>query len=185
MENTPSTTEEYLIQFYKNLRAMAGSLLSRESPGITLQATALVHEAYLRLDKSEGESIFGDKEPTWENRAHFLGSAAEAMRRVLIDHARKRQALKRGGDRDREYLELDKALGQNGLKFSSDFAELLSLDSALKALEEAHADKANVVKLRYFAGLTIEETADTLGISNATCKRYWAFCKAWLKQKME
>lgn len=164
---------------------MAAALLTREAPGITLQATALVHEAYLRLDNSPRGSIFGDTDPSWENRAHFLGSAAEAMRRVLIDHARRRRALKRGGDRDREHLELDKTLAQNGLSFSADFAELISLDSALQSLEEAHPDKAQVVKLRYFAGLTIDETAQTLGISAATCKRFWNFSKAWLKQKME
>jgi RNA polymerase sigma factor (TIGR02999 family) len=151
---------------YEELRTLAAQKLAHERPGHTLQATALVHEAYLRLVGSEGQD--------WRCRTYFFGAAAESMRRILIDKAREKQRLKRGGDRARmELMEGD-------LSTEDDPDDLIALDDALKELAEKDPTKAELVKLRYFAGLTIEQAAELLNISSATAKRYWTYARAWL-----
>jgi RNA polymerase sigma factor (TIGR02999 family) len=148
---------------------MAGARMARERPGHTLQATALVNEAYLRLAPGEKQ---------WENRAHFFGAAAHAMRRILVDHARRHQASKRGGEARRvTFDDLAVAAGEPGL-------DLLALDQALDALAEEEPRLAEVVHLRYFAGLGITETAALLDTSPATVKRDWTFARAWLLERM-
>jgi RNA polymerase sigma factor (sigma-70 family) len=172
---------------------MATAFLAREAPGQTLQATALVHEAYLRLNHDHlkregstggsGESTWADSSGQrrenlgWRNRAHFFASAAETMRRILIDAARRKKRQKRGGDFQRVALE---ALNLESHSLSD---ELLDLDEALCRLESKDKMKADIVKLRYFAGLTVEETADVLGISEPTVKRHWSYARAWLKRE--
>ncbi len=151
---------------YEELRTLAAQKLMHERPGQTLQATALVHEAYLRLVGSEGQD--------WRNRTYFFGAAAESMRRILVDNARKKQRLKRGGDRVRmELMDGD-------LSLEEDSNDLIALDDALKKLADKDPTKAELVKLRYFAGLTIEQAAQLLNISTATAKRYWTYARAWL-----
>ena len=145
---------------------MAAQKLAQESPGQTLQATALVHEAYLRL--------LGPEVQTWKSRGHFFGAAAEAMRRILVDNARRKQRLKRGGDQQRVEL-CDADLAADGL---SD--DLIALDEALSRLAEMDKAKAELVKLRYFAGLTVEQAAQALGFSETTAKEHWRFARAWL-----
>jgi RNA polymerase sigma factor (TIGR02999 family) len=154
---------------YDELRKLAAQKLALEKPGQTLEATALVHEAYLRLVGNE------DIE-RWENRAHFFGAAAEAMRRILVDLARRKQTAKHGGDRQRE------ALGD--IVAPDKDEELLALDEALKKLAARDPDKARLVELRYFAGLTGEEAAKILGISPATADRHWAYARAWLQAEV-
>ncbi|UCE61336.1 MAG: sigma-70 family RNA polymerase sigma factor [Phycisphaerales bacterium] len=151
---------------YDELRSLAARRLSHERPGQTLQPTALVHEAYIRL--------VGVEDRNWGNRAHFFAAAAEAMRCILIEMARRKQRLKRGGGRKR--LELND--GDLISKATPD--DLLALDEALAKLEEEDTVKANLVKLRYFAGLTVEQAAKALGVSRATADRYWAYARAWL-----
>lgn len=155
---------------YEDLRRLAQSYLGRERAGHTLQATALVHEAYLRLVEVDGDSL--------EGRAHFFRLAARAMRRLLIDHARQRQAQKRGGD---VIFQTQSAL--DGAATWTD-PELLDLDAALEELNGLDERKARLVELRFFGGLTIEEAADTLGIGHATAERDWRFSKAWLAKKL-
>ena len=159
--------EALLALLYDELRALAGRLLRGERDNHTLQPTALVHEAYMRL--------VGLRSLTLESRRHFYGAAAGTMRRVLVDHARQRKAHKRGGpDAVRvEVDDLDTFAGPEALDFEA-------LDSALTALALAAPGQARVVELRYFAGLSIEETAEMLGVSPATVKRHWAFARAWL-----
>jgi RNA polymerase sigma factor (TIGR02999 family) len=153
--------------FYDELRKLAAQRLAQTKPGQTLQATALVHEAYLLL-------VDGDKSPQWNSRAHFFGAAAEAMRRILIDDARRKRRPKHGGGRQR--LPLD------GLSLPIDDRgeELLALDEVLSQLAQKEPIKAELVKLRYFAGLSLEEAAACLNISPATAKRYWVVARAWL-----
>ena len=154
---------------YQELRAIAADYMRRERPEHTLQPTALVHEAYLRLSgRSAG----------WESRAHFVRVAARAMRRVLIDHARRKRATKRGGERDREPLDQVTAAMEG---VSSD---LLALDEALDRLSAIDPRMAQVVELRFFAGLTIDDTAKVMGISRGTVKNDWALARAWLKDEM-
>jgi RNA polymerase sigma factor (TIGR02999 family) len=162
---------ELLPLVYDELRKLAVARLADEKPGQTLQATALVHEAYLRLVASE-------KPPGWNGRGHFFAAAAEAMRRILVDHARKRRRLKRGGDRER--LDLD-AL-QLCLPQAAD--ELLALDEALAELALMHPEKAELVKLRYFAGLTVAQAAQALGVSTSTADRHWTYARAWLYRRI-
>ncbi|MEO0649512.1 MAG: ECF-type sigma factor [Planctomycetota bacterium] len=154
---------------HAELRRMAEWEMRREAPGRTLQPTALVHEAYLRLGG----------EVDWEGRAHFFGAAAQAMRRVLIDEARKRQAAKRGGGAERVSLSelVDGAEG--------DDLDLLALDEALDRLEAESPRLAEVVRLRYFVGLSVEATADLLGVAPVTVKRDWKYARAWLLSRME
>lgn len=150
---------------YDELRKLAADKLAEEQPGQTLQPTALVHEAYLRL---VGET----DQPRWQNRAHFFAAAAEAMRRILIDSARRKRTAKHGGDRAREPLD--------AIVVPEKCQELLALDEALNRLAAQDPIKARLVELRYFAGLTGEEAAKVLDISPATADRYWAYARAWL-----
>ena len=162
--------EQLLPVVYDELRGMAAAMLAQEKPGHTLQPTALVHEAYLRL--------VGSEDTQWQGRRHFFGAAAEAMRRILVDHARRRTSLKRGGDRQR--VPMDEMLSAS----DANDVDLVALDEALTALAECDPVKAEVVKFRYFVGLSNAETAELLEISLATVKRYWVFAKAWLLNEM-
>lgn len=166
-------TEVFRI-VYEKLMQIAHARLALESPGGTLQTSDLVHEAYIRL---VGD---GPDDPTarWENRRHFYGAAAEAMRRILIDNARKRQALKRGGDRKRALYQDMEAPGQDVA------ADFIDLQDMFDALEENDERAYQVVRLRYFLRLTVEETADILGISPRTVKKDWAFAKAWIRKQL-
>jgi len=159
-------TDELLPVVYEELRLLAAQRLSHEPPGQTLQATALVHEAYLRL--------VGDEPRSWENRGHFFAAAAEAMRRILVERARARHRLKRGGNLRRVDMEGDNLAQEEPPE------TLLTLDEALTRFAQEDPTKAELVKLRYFAGLTIPQTAEALGISKATAERYWSYARAWL-----
>jgi RNA polymerase sigma factor (TIGR02999 family) len=165
--------DQLLPLVYDELRRLAAQKLAQEKPGHTLQATALVHEAYLRLVASPGRESGGESQ-RWDSRGHFFAAAAEAMRRILVDSARRHQAQKRGHGFERIDLpELAK-------EADDERVDLLALDDALKQLEEQHPQKAQVVKLRFFAGCTLEETAQMLDISRATAERHWAYSRAWL-----
>ena len=163
----PAAAEQLLPLVYEELRNLAAAKLAHEKPGQTLQATALVHEAYLRL-------IDVELPQQWDSRGHFFVAAAEAMRRILIENVRRKASLKRGGDHNR--ITLDDLPEQ----FDDDQVDLLALDEALQKLEVDQPSKAQLVKLRYFAGCTLEETAQILGISRATAQRNWAYARAWL-----
>ena len=166
--------EELLPLVYQELRRLAKSRLSDENPGQTLQATDLVHEAYQRLVDFDGG---GDAR--WNSAGHFFGAAAEAMRRILIDRARAKSAQKRGGGRQRvEFEELDHPAAKKPERF-------IQLNEALTKLEAQDPQKALLVKLRFFAGLTNKQAANVLGISTATADRAWAFARAWLKTEMD
>ena len=156
---------------YDELRSLAAQKMAQEAPGQTFQATALVHEAYIRL-------VDVEKAQHWNSRGHFYAAAAEAMRRILVENARRKKALRRGGDRQR--LDLDLA-DPSAPRLSDD---LLALDEALEKLAAKDQGKAELVKLRYFAGLTMEQTAETLGISLATANRWWNYARAWLHQEI-
>ena len=163
-------TDELLPLVYEELRILAAQKLSHEKPGQTLQATALVHEAYVRL--------LGDDFQNWNSRGHFFAAAAEAMRRILVDIARRKRTVKRGGNLQRvDFSELD--VSGEGLS-----GDLIALDEALNGLSEEDHLAAELVKLRYFAGLTIEQTAQALGISTRSADRCWAYAKAWLYQEI-
>ena len=153
---------------YEELRTLAAQKMIREAPGQTLQATALVHEAWLRLG--------GDRQPAWQNRAHFFAAAAEAMRRILIDNARRKQADRHGGRAERVPLTPDSLELASGM----DDEQLLAVHEALDQLATHDAVKAELVKLRFFAGLTIQEAARVLDFSEPTAKRHWAYARAWL-----
>ncbi len=159
-------TDELLPLVYEELRLLAAQKLSRESPGQTLQATALVHEAYIRL--------VGDEPQSWNNRGHFFAAAAEAMRRILVENARRKESRKRGGGLRRVEIEDQDITIENAPD------DLLALDTALGRLSAADPTKAQLVKLRFFAGLTIDQAAKALGISRATAIRHWSFARAWL-----
>jgi len=159
-------TDELLPLVYEELRLLAAQKLSHESPGQTLQATALVHEAYIRL--------VGDESRSWENRGHFFAAAAEAMRRILVENARHKRSLKRGGERS--VVDLDAVETAAG----TDSDDLVALDEALTKLNDMDPVKATLVKLRFFAGLNIDQAAEALGISHATAIRHWSFARAWL-----
>ena len=154
---------------YQELRQLAAVRLSKELPGQTLQATALVHEAYLRLVGSENQN--------WTSRGHFFAAAAEAMRRILIDNARRKKSLKHGGGHQR--IDLNEAVVASDDKMSLD--DLIALDEALGKLSKKDKVKADLVKLRYFAGLTSEQAAEVLRISPSTTDRYWAYARSWLR----
>ena len=160
---------ELLPLVYEELRRLATHKMANEAPGNTLQPTALVHEAWLRL--------VGSNEQTWQNRAHFFGAAAEAMRRILIESARRKRALRHGGGQQR----LD--IGDIEIAATTTGEELLAVNEALEKFAAFDEPKAELVKLRYFAGLTIEEAAELLGISRATAKRWWSYARAWLYQE--
>lgn len=163
----PSAAEQLLPLVYEELRKLAAARLGREKPGQTLQATALVHDAYIKLVKV-------DQADHWNSRGHFFGAAAEAMRRILIDRARDKGRLKRGGHMKRLDLE------HVHCATDAPSETLLALDEGLARLEQENPDCAKVVKLRFFAGLTIEETAEALNTSSSTVGRQWAFARAWL-----
>jgi len=161
---------ELVALVYGELRKLAGGYLRKERKGISLQATALVHEAYIRLLR--------DKDLHWRNRAHFLAIAARSMRQILIERARSRQAQKRGGGRIA--ITLSEALpGRTGQSI-----DLLALDEGLERLAALDPKQAEIVELRFFGGLTVEETAEVMGIAPATVKRWWELSKAWLRREM-
>ena len=157
---------------YDELRRLAGSYLRKERVDHTLQPTALVHEAYMKL--------IDQRNVKWQNRAHFFGIAAQVMRRILLDHARKHLAEKRGGDAEKLPLEEELLVVSHGRS-----AELVALDDALAELAKFDADKAKLVELRYFGGLSIEETAEVMGVSVATVNRQWRLAKAWLFNQLD
>ena len=161
---------------YEELRQLAAHKMAQEKPGQTLQPTALVHEAYLRLMASGDASA--PQEHHWDNRGHFFAAAAEAMRRILIENARRKRSLKHGGGLKR--LDAEDA----ALEMPEPAEDLLALDEALNALAAKDPRKAELVKLRYFAGMTIEEAAEVLDISPATAKRWWTYARAWLYREI-
>lgn len=165
--------ERLLEQVYTELRRLARAKVAREQPGLTLQPTALVHEAWLRLGGAEREASF-------ENRAHFFGAAAEAMRRILIERARRRSAARHGGGFDRVPLD-DVEIAAP----TANDEQLLATHEALDALTVHDPRKAELVKLRYFVGLSIEDAAELLGISTATAKRDWQYARAWLFREIQ
>ena len=171
-QGDPMAPAKLLPLVYDELRRLAAQRLAAERPGQTLQATALVHEAYLRL-------VEGAQPPNWDGRAHFFAAAAEAMRRILIDRARRNRRPKHGGDRQR--IDLDDAAPVSP---PLDI-DLLALDDALTKLAAEEPVKAELVKLRYFAGMTIPEAAGVLGISHATAERYWTYARVWLFCEMD
>jgi RNA polymerase sigma factor (TIGR02999 family) len=166
-QGDPNAAGKLLPLVYDELRKLAGSKLAHEKPGHTLQATALVHEAYLRL-------VDGDNSVPWNSRGHFFAAAAEAMRRILVEKARRKRRMKHGG----EFQQVD--LESDCLVSPAPSLDILALDEALTRLAEAEPAKAELVKLRFFAGLTMPEAAALLDISLATAERYWTFAKAWL-----
>ncbi|HEV3236727.1 MAG TPA: sigma-70 family RNA polymerase sigma factor [Gemmataceae bacterium] len=170
----PNAAAQLMPLVYEELRRLAVQKIAQEKPGQTLQATALVHEAYLRVVGSE-------QVQSWDNRRHFFAAAAEAMRRILIDQARRKLSVKRGGDRKRQPIDdLAPLVGPHGKPVE----DLLALDEALKQLEAEDPVKAQLVKLRYFAGASLEETAQLMDISPATAKRYWIYARSWLYGKL-
>jgi RNA polymerase sigma factor (TIGR02999 family) len=162
--------DELLPLGYEELRRLAAQKMSHEPPGQTLQATALVHEAYIRLVGSEPQN--------WSGRTHFFAAAAEAMRRILIDNARRKQRRKHGGGRQK--VDLDEA----DVAIEGPSTNIIALDEALAKLAEEDKIVAELVKLRYFAGLTLEKAASILGVSRRTADRYWAYARAWLYQEI-
>src|SRR5262249_30935618 len=169
----PRAAEQLLPLVYDELRQLAAVRVAQESPGQTLQATALVHEAYVRL-------VDAERVQTWDGRGHFFAAAAEAMRRILIDRARRRQSQKRGGDRRKVELDAGALLAPADDNAAED---LLALDQALKQFEVEDPAKARLVKLRYFAGLSLKDAAEALGISVATAKRHWIYARSWMYGK--
>lgn len=169
----PDAAHQLLPLVYNELRRLAAQRLAREIPGQTLQPTALVHEAYVRLVLSGGESA-----PSWQNVSHFFGAAAEAMRRILVERARRRKRCKHGGDRQRVDL------GEHDLSTEPPADEVLALDEALTRLAQEDPAAAQVVQLHFFTGLSIEQTAESLGVSRATAYRHWAYARAWLRCAM-
>jgi RNA polymerase sigma factor (TIGR02999 family) len=176
-QGDPSAAEHLLPLIYDELRKLAAQKLAQEKPGQTLQATALVHEAYLRLVGPGGRQ----QAVRWDGRRHFFAAAAEAMRRILIDRARHKKSPKGGGERRRVEFDADAPLaGPDGV----DSDDLLALDEALRQFEVVDPPKARLVKLRYFAGLSIAEAGEILGISPATAKRDWVYARSWLYGKI-
>ena len=170
-QGDPKAAEELLPLVYTELRKLAAVKMARELPGQTLQPTALVHEAWLRVS--------GPGHKDFQNRAHFFGAAAEAMRRILIDNARRKHALRHGGGQARVDLEAVE------IAAPANDDQLLAVHEALDKLAAEDKPKAELVKLRYFVGLSVEEAAEVLGISAPTAKRHWAYAKAWLYQQMK
>jgi RNA polymerase sigma factor (TIGR02999 family) len=171
-QGEPGATEQLLSLVYGELRGMARQKMAQESPDHTLQPTALVNEVWLRLG--------GDQQPAWQNRAHFFAAAAEAMRRILIDAARKRRAVRHGGGLARVSLD-----DQDPAAPSNNDDQLLAVHEALDGLAAEDPIGADLVKLRYFAGMKMEEAAAALGIPQRRAERLWAYARAWLRQKIE
>jgi RNA polymerase sigma factor (TIGR02999 family) len=171
-QGKPRAAEQLLPLVYDELRKLASQKLAREKPGQTLQATALVHEVFLRLVDPEGAR-------SWENRRHFFAAAAEAMRRILIENARRKRTVKHGGGRTR--VDLDEA----DLVTRSGPDDLLELDDALSVLTGEDPDAAELVKLRLFAGLSVEQAAEVLGISRAGAYQHWTYARAWLNALLQ
>jgi RNA polymerase sigma factor (TIGR02999 family) len=167
-----NAADKLLPLVYEELRRLAAQKLSQEKPGQTLQATALVHEAYIRL--------VGTEDHNWDNKGHFFKAAAEAMRRILIENARRKRSPKYGGDRKK--IDLNEAILVVGDRVPSE--TMISLDEALEKLSKKDKTKAEVVELRYFAGLTSEQAARVLKISPTTAKRYWIYSRAWLLREI-
>jgi len=168
----PAAAEQLLPLVYEELRKLAAAKLANEKPGQTLQATALVHEAYVRL-------VDADRVQRWDSRGHFFSAAAEAMRRILVDRARQKQSLRQGGDlKRREFEHVEIAASERPL-------DLLALDEALERFEARDKLKADLVKLRFFAGLSNPQAAQALGLSPATADRYWAYARAWLHSQLK
>jgi len=163
-------TDELLPLVYEELRLLAAQKLSHEAPGQTLQATALVHEAYIRL--------VGEKPQSWNSRGHFFAAAAEAMRRILVDNARRKQAGKRGGNHQRIPLDVADAASRATPE------EVVVLDDALTGLAQEDPQAAEIVNLRLFAGLSVDQAAQAIGISRATAYRQWAYARAWLRSEI-
>jgi RNA polymerase sigma factor (TIGR02999 family) len=166
----PQAASELLPLVYQELKRVAAERLRHEKPGQTLQSTALVHEAYLRL--------VGKDEPKWQSRAHFFSAAAEAMRCILVDNARRKKAVRHGGDLHRVQL------ADCVAEIDSPCDDVLALDEALTKLAAEDKTKADIVKLRFYTGLSIEETASALDISRATAVRYWTYARAWLHTEL-
>jgi RNA polymerase sigma factor (TIGR02999 family) len=163
--------EELIPLVYEELRRVAAQKMAAEAPGQTLQPTALVHEAWMRLG--------GDAQPTWQNRAHFFGAAAEAMRRILIDRARKHAVRQASG------LAAPEVLHESRLEVQAPTEELLAVHEALDGLAAVDGTAAELVKLRYFVGMTLPETAEALGLSLRSAERLWTFSRAWLRDALE
>jgi RNA polymerase sigma factor (TIGR02999 family) len=171
-DGEPMAADLLLPLVYEELRRLAAQRLARETPGLTLQPTALVHEAYVRLVGEDNRC------QDWDSRGHFFGAAAEAMRRILVERARHKRSLKAGGGLVRQ------ALTEEQFVEEPPDDDLLALDQALTQLAEIDPPKAQLVKLRYFGGLTMDETAKALGFSLATTERYWAYARAWLHRQI-
>jgi RNA polymerase sigma factor (TIGR02999 family) len=171
-QGDPHAADRLLPLVYDELRTLAAQKLARETPGQTLQATALVHEAYLRLvDKAQAQD--------WNSRGHFFGAAAEAMRRILVERARHKATLKAGGEFDRQPLmDIEHSVAGPDV-------DLLDLNDALEKFEAEDPRKAQLVKLRFFAGLTIDEAAQALGISTSTADNDWAYARSWLRLEID
>ncbi len=178
-QGDPQAGSQLLPLVYDELRRLAAQKLRREAAGQTLEATALVHEAYLRLVGGTKRPDQDTAQQKWDGRSHFFAAAAEAMRRILVDNARRKHTRKRGGGLTRQ--ELDDA----HLVAAEPCEDLLALDEALDRLTASDPVKAELVKLRYFAGLTGAQAAEALNISTATAERYWAYARAWLLQEMK
>jgi RNA polymerase sigma factor (TIGR02999 family) len=170
-QGDPSAAQQLLPLVYDELRRLAAQKLAQEKPGQTLEATALVHEAYLRL-------VGNSPERPWDSRGHFFAAAAEAMRRILLNRARDKQRLKRGGGRKR--LDLD----QVEIAQDTDDGQLIALDEALAQLAVEDPGAAQLVNLRFFAGLSLKEAADSLGLALRTAERQWAYARAWLYARL-
>jgi RNA polymerase sigma factor (TIGR02999 family) len=177
-QGDPHAAAQLLPLVYEELRQLAAVQMAREKPGQTLDATALVHEAYLRLVASPGHES-GESDHHFDNRRHFFAAAAEAMRRILVDNARRKKRLKHGGERQRCELQED-----HRIELPPD-DRLLALDEALGQLAQAHPELAELVKLRYFAQLTVEQAAELLSQSPRTVKRNWVYASAWLRRAMD
>lgn len=167
-----SAADKLLPLVYEQLRRLAASRMASERSGHTLQATALVHEAWIKLSGPRDDAT------PWNGSRHFFAAAAEAMRRILVDHARRRKATRRGGNWKRV------TLGEPSAPSMADPDEIIDLNAAMEKFERVNPDKAALAKLRLFAGLTIEETGEQLGLSKATVKRHWSYAKAWLSREL-
>ena len=171
-DGDPQATEQLFQLIYEELRNLAAAKMAQEKPGQTLQATALIHESFLRL-------VGPGQEQTWKNRRHFFAAAAETMRRILVDNARRKLRSKHGGDRKRIEFE------QVQVASCDSPDELLQIDEVLDRLSEEDETAAEIAKSCYFAGLTVEQSADLLGISRATAYRHWTYAKAWLHAEIK